>query len=115
MNNGHAEFMVGTVKRTISSMVLREEIEWDLTLPDVLYGYRRSNFDSGHLTFEILYEKKQKMTASDPSDLVGSGSDASRVTELTERTSLRSSLVFRKLNRTEKGKKSSNPHFEVRD
>ncbi len=40
MSNERAEKMVGSLKRSLKKTVLSEKTDWDLSLGDVMYGYR---------------------------------------------------------------------------
>ena len=53
--NGIAERMVGTMKRGIQKMSRDRNVDWDVCLDSVLYGYRRRMGPDGKSPFEILY------------------------------------------------------------
>ena len=70
MSNGRAERMVGTLKRAIKKMVLKEGSSWDLVLPDALYGYRRRRLESWYSPFQLLYGIPPRMAVDDVAHLV---------------------------------------------
>ena len=52
--------MVGTLKKALQKVTQSESKEWDASLENVLYGYRRRPGPDGVAPFEILFGVKPR-------------------------------------------------------
>ncbi len=93
MSNGRAKRMVGTLKRAIKKMDLKESSSWYLVLPDALYGYRRRRLESGYSPFELLYGIPPRMEVDDVAHLVTASEIQHREIELASALSKRANKV----------------------
>ncbi len=59
-DNGVVECMLGTLKKALQKFTQIESEEWDASLENVLYGYRRRPGADGVAPFEILFGVKTR-------------------------------------------------------
>lgn len=55
ISNGHAERMVGTIKKTISKMTHNEDSTWVQAILQMLYGYRSHLIVGDLYPFQLMY------------------------------------------------------------
>lgn len=67
MSIGSAKRILGTVNRAMAKTFASEKIEWDYTVPEVIYGYLHSRIRGGYPHFELKFGVIQLMAPEDPS------------------------------------------------
>lgn len=97
MSNGRAERMVGTIKRAIGKMVLKNVQAWDEVLPSVLYGYRRRALSSGLSPYQLLYGVKPRMPFEmNVDNFVSQSSTTGRSAEILALQNARANAIYKK-------------------
>lgn len=82
MSNVRAQRMVRNIKNAAKKMVLVQGMDWEESLLNVTYKYRRRRLASGASTFELMYGVMSCMESSDALAFIYNESESRRRLEL---------------------------------